>query len=104
MIKDILIKSIINTPTGEQVVNYIYLQNIIWNNTILTIKTLLDTVTKPNNNITNTISFIHESINKLKETIEYKHMIDDKMFDIDIVNDDFLTDLDMDNTECITIE
>lgn len=61
MIKDILIKSIINTPTGKQVVNHIYLQNIIWNDTILTIKTLLDTVTKPNNNITNTISFIHES-------------------------------------------
>ena len=31
-------------------------------------------------------------------------MIDDKMFDIDIVNDDFLTDLDMDNTKCVTIE
>lgn len=104
MIKDILIKSIINTPTGEQVVNYIYLQNIIWNDAMLTIKTLLDTVTKPNNNIVNTISFINESINKLKETIEYEHMIDDEMFNINIVNDDFLTDLDMDNTECITIE
>lgn len=29
MIKDILIQSIINTPTGEQVINYIYLQNVI---------------------------------------------------------------------------